>query len=210
MNQNVLKRIENIEYLWGIKYTRPTGALYKTLKVIYVILGIYTLAINLFYILGVIMMSSSDETFKYKIPYIIFVGVASLLLIASFIVMKKNDKLWAIISTTIASISAGIALIVIFSNQLGDITSGFLGYKISFYWRHLIPLVLMALLVILMAVIAIRAILKRRALCKLVCEMVKDVYGVSLEERDLSLEEWNKFIKNNNPKNYKKQFNTNE
>lgn len=202
---NVLKRIDNIEYLWGINYLKPDGTFCFILKILYAIIGVYTLCINLFYVIGVLLTNTSHRNLNFVQAYLIATTVASILLIGSFFIMRFNKKLWTVITSCVVNLVSCFTLIITFAVQLEDVL-GFGGYKTGFYWRHFIPLCLMIILTVVLTFIALRAIFIRKKSCETVCEMVQKIYGFSLEDNDLTLEQWQEFIKNNNPKNYKKQF----
>ena len=157
---------------------------------------------NLFYVLGFLLMYSGTDNMKTVANSIITVSVCTGIMILGYVL--NCCKLY--LAGGIVSIIPSIFLIPLFGNILED-GLGFMGYKISFYWRHLGPLVVMILFMIIMTVIAVRANIKLERQYKRVCENLFNMYNIDPQSgNELSEEQWDEFLKNYDPNDYKKQF----
>ena len=73
---------------------------------------------------------------------------------------------------------------------------GLFGYKYSFYWRHSVPLALIAVFAIWLSVLALRANIKTKKQYRKITENLYNQYHISEENEQLSEEEWQEFIEN--------------
>ena len=144
----VLQRVRDVEKKNGIVYAKPDGKLYITLKVLYSIVGIWTFFMNLFYVLGFLLMYSGTDNMKTVANSLITVSFCTGVMILGYVL--NCCKIY--LAGGIASIAPAALLIPLFGNVLED-GLGFMGYKLSFYWRHLGPLAVMIILMIIMTVI---------------------------------------------------------
>jgi len=198
----VLQRVRDVEKKNGIVYAKPDGKLYITLKVLYSIVGIWTFFMNLFYVLGFLLMYSGTDNMKTVANSLITVSVCTGVMILGYVL--NCCKIY--LAGGIASIAPAALLIPLFGNVLED-GLGFMGYKLSFYWRHLGPLAVMIILMIIMTVIAVRANIKLDRQYKRVCENLFNMYNVDPQSgNELTEEQWDEFLKNYDPNEYKKQF----
>lgn len=200
--EGVLKRVRDVEKKNGIVYAKPDGKLYITLKVLYSILGVWTFFMNLFYVLGFLLMYSGTDEMKTVANSLITVSVCTGVLILGYVL--NCCKLY--LAGGIVSVAPSVFLIVVFGHLLED-SLGFMGFKISFYWRHLGPLVLMILFIVIMTVIAVRANIKLDRQYKRVTENLFNMYNIDPESgNELTEEQWDEFLKNYDPNEYRKQF----
>lgn len=196
----VLKRVRALEEKKGIKYAMPDGKLFKTLKVLYVIVFAYTIAINLLFILAMFLkvdlgLAGMSDVFNY----ILSVSVCSVLIIAGLVLQKF--KLY--LSAGITSVLPEIFLIPVYAIPLREDIDGFLGLKYSFYYKHGVPLLLMILFMTFMTVIAKRAEIKTDKMYKRVTENLFSMYAVAEgEAENLSEEQWDEFLRNYDPDKY--------
>ena len=195
MRYNILQRVRQIEEKAGIKYAKTDGKLYKSLKVVYVIAFIYSMVMNVLYLLGNLLIYSGKESFANIKNTLITVTVATVGLIAALVFAKFKKQIWANITAVVLNLFSGVFLILTFAHLLED-DLGFLGYKFSFYWRHSVPLLLIIILSIWICIIALREILKTQKQYKKVVENLYEKYNVSSENEQLSEEEWDEFLKN--------------
>lgn len=195
MQYNILQRVRRIEEKAGIKYAKADGKLYITLKVLYIILFAYTMAINVLYVLGTSLVYSGKDTFADIKNSLITVTVASLGLIAALVFAKFKNKIWANITCMALNLLSCIFLVLTFAQRLTD-DLGFLGYKFSFYWRHSVPLLLIIIFSAWFCIIAIREMVKTKKQYKKVVENLYEKYNVASENEQLSEEEWEEFLKN--------------
>lgn len=199
MQENVLRRVRAVEEKNGIKYAKTDGKLYKTLRVFYAIVFAYTMVINLLYISGMALVYGGTENFKNVANSLIAVCVCTALIIAGFVLSFFRFKTAA----GIISIVPEIFLIPVFGFALRD-SLGFMGFKTSFFWRHLIPLVLLIVLIAATTVIAVRAKFKTKKQYKRVTDNLYKLYQQN--ENDISDEQWEEFLRNYDPTDYKKLF----
>ena len=193
----VLKRVEEIEYKCGIKYAKVDGKLYKTLNVFYVISFIWTLLMNSLYLAGVIMINSGRDTMKDVLEPIITVTVCTVALIFGLVFKKLKLNIASLVTTLVSA----VILNVLFGRLLQDFL-GFAGFKISFYWRHLGPLVLLSVMIIWMTVIALREKYKKN---KLYSKVENDIYNsFHNSASEMTEEQWNEFMENYDHDEYRK------
>lgn len=193
MYDGVLARVREMEQKRGIKYARTNGKLYKTLKVLYSIIGIWTFFMNLFFVLGFLLMYSNTDSMSKALNPVITVSVCTLGLIAGYVL--NCVKLH--IPSVILNILSSSFLIAVFAGLLQD-TFGLWGYKASFYWRHLAPILLIVIFSVFLTVIALREKYKTQKLYKKVTENLFDTYNISNDE-NISEEQWEEFLQNYNP-----------
>lgn len=202
----VLKRVREVERKNGIIYAKPDGKLYITLKVIYSIVGLWSFFMNLFYVLGFLLMYSGTDNMKNVSNSLITVSICTAVLIAGYAL--NCCKLY--LAGGILSVLSAIMLIPTFARPLED-SLGYFGYKASFYWRHFAPLVIMIALITWLTVLAVRAKVKTERQYKRVSENLYNMYNCNIAEGEISEEAWNSFLESYDPHNYKKQFrNVNE
>lgn len=201
MQESVLRRVRAVEEKNGIKYAKTEGKLYKTLRVIYIILFAYTMAINLFFVAGTALVYGKTDNFINVQNTVISVCVCTAVIIAGFVLSFFRFKLAA----GIISIIPEILLISVFGSAMQDIT-GFMGYTVSFFWRHFIPLVLLVIIMTATTVIALRARIKTEKQYKKVMDNLYNIYKQS--GTDITDEQWEEFLKYYDPTDYKKLFKT--
>lgn len=200
MNESVLKRVRITEEKHGIKYAKTDGPLYRTLRVAYTVLFAYTLGINLLFILGMLLTHTGTESFNASLKNsLITVTAASGFIIGGYCLSFSRFKLVA----GIVSALPEILLIAVFGRLMED-SLGFLGFTASFYWRHAAPLALLVLLISATTFIAVRARLKTEKQYKKVMDNLYSIYSVGAN--DITDEQWNEFLKDYDPTDYKKLF----
>lgn len=199
MQESVLRRVRMVEEKNGIRYAKTDGKLYKALRVFYAIVFAYTMAINLLYIAGMALVYGGTDNFKNVSNSLISVCVCTAVIIAGFVLSFFRFKLVA----GIISIVPEIFLIPVFGSVLSD-SLGFMGFKISFFWRHLVPLALLVILMTATTFIAVRARIKTEKQYKKVTDNLYKLYKASGAE--ISDEQWEEFLNNYDPTDYKKLF----
>ena len=199
MQESILRRVRAVEEKNGIKYAKTDGRLYKTLRVFYIILFAYTTAVNLLYIAGMTYVYLGTDNFKNVVNSIVTVSICTALIAVGFVLSFFRFKLAA----GIISIVPEIFLIPVFGIALSD-SLGFLGFKASFYWRHFAPLALLVILMIFTTVIAVRARIKTEKQYKKVTDNLYKLYRQN--GNDISDEQWEQFLNNYDPTDYKKLF----
>ncbi|MBQ8532634.1 MAG: hypothetical protein IJ432_04285 [Clostridia bacterium] len=200
----VLKRVRALEQKKGIVYAKPDGKLCRSLRVIYTVVFAYTMAINLLYIAGMLITVDAGTTLMPDVlNSVLTVSACSIFVIAGLVLMYCKFYLTAGITSVIPL----VFLVPVFAVRLKDDLDGLFGYKYSFYWRHFVPIVIMILLMVWMTVIAQRAKIKTDRLYKKVTENLFNMYKVTDDESEnISEEQWNDFLQNYNPDEYKGQI----
>ena len=195
LQQNILNRVRKVEEKRGIVYAKTDGKLYKTLKVFYIIFLVYTFIINALFVLSNFMVYYGTDTFNSVKKPIIIVICSTLCFIASLFVLRFKDKIWANITTIILNLLPCVLTVLVYANLMED-SLGLFGYKYSFYWRHSVPLALIAVFAIWLSVLALRANIKTKKQYKKITENLYNQYHISEENEQLSEEEWQEFIEN--------------
>ncbi len=203
MQESILRRVRIIEEKKGIKYAKTDGRLYKTLRVLYIIVFAYTMVINLLYIASMALVHGGTDSFKDIANSYISVCICTGIMIAGFVLSFFRFKFAA----GVISVVPEIFLIPVFGVGLRD-SLGFMGFKTSFYWRHLAPLAILIILMTAITVIALRANLKTEKQYKKVMDNLYKLYKES--GADLSDEQWEEFLANYDPTDYKKIFQAEE
>ena len=203
MQESVLRRVRAVEEKNGIKYAKTNGKLYKTLRVFYIVAFAYTMVINLLYIASMAFMHGGTDSFENVVNSLISVCICTALMIAGFVLSFFRFKLAA----GIISVVSEIFLIPVFGAELSD-SLGFMGFKISFYWRHLAPLAILIILMTATTVIAVRAKVKTEKQYKKVTDNIYKQYKESGAE--ITDEQWEEFLANYDPTDYKKLFKAEE
>lgn len=200
--EGVLKRVRMLEEKNGIKYAKADGKLYGTLKVLYTIVGVWALLMNLFFILGFLLQYTGTDSMSKALNYIWISTAGTVLMIAGYVLSCCKFYL----TGGILSVLSELLLIPFFGSILKD-SIGFLGFKTSFYWRHFAPLALMLIFMVWMTVIAVKARVKTNRMYKKVCENLYNMYNVSVANGDIITDEqWDEFLADYDPNDYKKQF----
>ena len=199
MQESVLMRVRMIEEKNGIKYAKTDGKLYKTLRVLYIITFAYTMAINLLYIAGMLLVYGGTDNFKNVVNSLISVCVCTAVIIVGFVLSFFRFKFAA----GVMSIAPEIFLIPVFGAVMKD-DLGFMGFTASFFWRHFAPLALLVILMTATTVIAVRARIKTEKQYKKVTENLYKLYQST--GGDISDDQWEEFLKEYDPTDYKKLF----
>lgn len=199
MQESVLRRVRMIEEKNGIKYAKTDGKLYKTLRVLYIITFAYTMAINLLFIAGMLLVYGGTDNFKNVANSLISVCICTAVIIAGFVLSFFRFKFAA----GVMSIAPEIFLIPVFGAVMKD-DLGFMGFTASFFWRHFAPLALLVILMTATTVIAVRARIKTEKQYKKVTENLYKLYQST--GGDISDDQWKEFLKEYDPTDYKKLF----
>lgn len=189
MYDNVLEKVKLYEEKRGIVYATTDGRLYKGLKGLYVLAFVYTMVMNFFFIMGNVLSETRFENFKNSVYT---VGALSLVLIVALVALRFKKHIVANAAAFVLNAFGSAALVLTFAKLLEDV----LGYKASFYWRHLVPLCILVFLSLCLTIIAVRAILKTQKSYKKVVENLYLSHQTAAENTGLSDEEWDEVLKN--------------
>ncbi|MGN0451464.1 MAG: hypothetical protein ACI4FN_05070 [Acutalibacteraceae bacterium] len=203
MQESVLRRVRMVEEKNGIKYAKTDGKLYKTLRMLYSLVFIYTVGINLLFISGMLLVYGGTDKMAGILNSLISVCACTALIIAGYVLSFFKFKLAA----GIMSVIPEIFLIPVFGSVMRD-SLGIFGFSTSFYWRHLIPLAVLIILMTATTVIAVRARLKTEKLYKKVTDNLFEIYHSS--GNNITDGEWEEFLKNFDPTDYKRLFKESE
>lgn len=199
MQESVLKRVRMIEEKHGITYAKTDGKLYKALRVSYTLLFIYTMGINLLFIFGMLLTRLGTDNFKSILNSLITVIVCTVLIIAGYALSFTRFKL----VSGILSILPEIMLVAVFGSIMKD-SLGIMGFTPSYFWRHFAPLLILVILMAATTVIAVRARIKTEKQYKKVLDNLYALY--SLNSDDISDEQWEAFLEEYDPTDYKKIY----
>ena len=178
-----------VEEKHGITYAKTDGRLYKALRVSYTLLFIYTMGINLLFICGMLLTRLGTDNFKGILNSLITVIVCTVLIIAGYVLSFTRFKL----VSGILSVLPEIMLVVVFGSIMKD-SLGVMGFKVSYFWRHFAPLLILVILMAVTTVIAVRARFKTEKQYKKVLDNLYALY--SLNSDDISDEQWEAFRRN--------------
>lgn len=199
MQESVLRRVRMVEEKHGITYAKTDGRLYKALRVSYTLLFIYTMGINLLFICGMLLTRLGTDNFKGVLNSLITVIVCTVLIIAGYVLSFTRFKL----VSGILSVLPEIMLVVVFGAIMKD-SLGVMGFKASYFWRHFAPLLILVILMAVTTVIAVRARFKTEKQYKKVLDNLYALY--SLNSDDISDEQWEAFLEEYDPTDYKKIY----
>lgn len=196
--EGVAQRVRKLEEKNGIIYAKPDGSLYNTLKWIYILVFIYGNFNTLAYLLGMTIIHSNNlNEFSLEISTAAICLV--LMIIGLVLILKKVH----IIGTALNVLPA---VVLIFFFKYGLTESDGVVY-LKYYWRHLAPMVIIALMTIWLAIIAIRANLKFKKGYIKVTENLYNLYKVNVSTgEELEEEQWTEFLQKYDPFNYKPEF----
>ena len=185
----ILKRVRELEKKQGIVYAKTNGKLCVSLKIIYLIIMIFATLMNLFYIIGMLLINF--QNLKNVADSLITTSILTLALIAAIVLNRLKLHTASAVLTVITS----AFLIPLFVGIMEDV-AGFLDLKTSFYWRHFTPLLIAVILAIWIAVISLREKKKVNFMYKKVEENLYNIYHTSANE--ISKEQWAEFLENYN------------
>lgn len=204
MQESVLRRVRMIEEKHGITYAKTDGKLYKALRISYTfLLFSYVVPINLLFIFGMLLTRLGTDNFKSILNSLITVIVCTVLIIAGYVLSFTRFKL----VSGILSVLPEIMLVVVFGSIMKD-SLGVMGFTPSYFWRHFAPLLILVILMVATTVIAVRARIKTEKQYKKVLDNLYALYSVNTN--DISDEQWEIFLAEYDPTDYKKIFKENK
>lgn len=189
---SIMKRVRRVEEKRGISYAKVDGKLFSGVTVIAAIAWIYMFVMNLMFILSMsLALSIGQAEFSFIGNAFVTVCVGSALMVLGAVLFFVRFK---IIGSAVCF--SGIPFMVLaFANHLKD-SLGFLGFKLSFYWRHSVPALILALMLIWLLIIAIRERAKTEKQYKKIVENLYNTYHTG--EDEITEEQWEEFLKNYN------------
>lgn len=191
---SILSRVSFIERKYGINYAKPDGKLFKTLNIFNILVFAYYTGVNLLLIMGMWLRYSDVKIPADAKNFLYTVIICSSVSLLGFILTEC--KLYT--AGTVISFLPLAPLFITYAREMSD-SLGFLGYKPSFYYRHAIPIILLAALNIFMFVITLRAQIKQNKLYKKILDGIYTQYH-SHDGAALTDEEWESIIENYDPR----------
>lgn len=139
------------------------------------------------------------DNFKSILNSLITVIVCTVLIIAGYVLSFTRFKL----VSGILSVLPEIMLVVVFGSIMKD-SLGVMGFTPSYFWRHFAPLLILVILMAATTVIAVRARIKTEKQYKKVLDNLYALYSVNTN--DISDEQWEIFLAEYDPTDYKKIY----
>ncbi len=194
---SILERVRYVEYKYGIQYAKPDGKLFAAVRTAYLLFFIYHSVMVLLFLLGQILKYGNTENWAPNAAGFWMVLGAELFSIGGYVLLKTPWKIWGVA----VSILQAPLLAVLFGERMTDDLVRF-GIRVSFYWRHLIPLVVMFVLLLWMLGIIVRAAVKTNRQYKKIVETLYTQYhvGVTEEGEGISDQQWDEFLANYDPR----------
>ena len=201
--ESILKRVRFAEEKYGIRYAKPDGKLCGSLRTVYLLLFIYHSVMTLLFLAGILLLNAGTEHWGDYAPFFWAVCGAQAIAIGGLILQYTPLKLWGCAVSVIPT----VGMILIFGHLLAD-NLGWLGIKVSFYWRHFAPLAVMILLLVWMIVLIVRATVKTDRQYKRIVENLYAQYHIGVTEDDtaVSEEQWETFLATYDPRKGKEPF----
>ncbi len=203
--ESILKRVEAYEKKCQITYAKADGKLFSCLRILLTLSVIYMFAINLLAILSLFIKAKSlnEYTIMTKATLVTVTVVTALLVL--FIILTYFKNIWIKLAATIFLFAANIYLIFPFY-AISNNGLGFFNLVPVFYWRHLLPFVLILIFALWMIVIIIRQEYMLNFRYKTIINNLYQAYksDPTTNFDTLSEEEWNDFLKNYDPTNMRK------
>ena len=188
---NVLEKVRKVEEKNGINYAKTDGKLYKTINVLHILAWVYTLGINILFLLGNLVLMSSNESLEINKAPFVTVLTATVLLIVARVIMRFKNQVWANIASGALNLIICPVLAFTFANLMED-SLGLWGLNFSFYWRHAIPLALIIIFGVWLTIIALRANIKTDKQYK---KTLENIYN-QFKNQNFSEEQWEDYLKN--------------
>lgn len=189
----VLKRVRELEEKNGIVYAKTNGALYKTLKVFYTIIFIWSFLMNSITALSYIFRYQSISNKAEIKDMIITIVAATVALLIGYVLNCVKCYLAGAIATV-----ASVSILLPFFINLFKESLVIFEWALPIYLRYLAPLSLIVFLDIWMTVIALRAQRKTDKQYKKVLENLFNEQSGD-DSKPVSEEEWDSFLENYKP-----------
>ncbi len=192
-NANILEYVEKYKYKYGISNVSDNKRIMNVLTVLGAICWCYAFFMAMIFIIGTSMqikLGFVDFDFFKNSFYSIITG--TVLMVASAVLLCCRQKLIACIVGIISQPVMVIAFSHLMRDPIGDL-------KLSFYWRHAIPAVLLVLFAVIILFFLLNGIVKDNKLYNMLVEGLYKQYGTRDGEK-LTDDEWNEFLSNYKPK----------
>lgn len=175
--------VDEFEYKKGISYVKTDSRVYISTRVVYILSFVYKIFCSLILIAG---MSFVKEPLE-KSMRVNVISSAVLYMLAFVVMLFKVDFVSAIfnILAVILEMTVAIPGLVIYADAVS--------IQPSFYWKHLIPMLLVLITCGIMAYISVSAYFKRRRSRKTVLDKLYNENSEALKEGGESA--WEELLK---------------
>lgn len=199
-NPHMNERVKKYQNKRGIQYATADGALYKALKILYIIAFAVNILFNVFYILVKLVSLGAENSQSSDISGLIQISVFTAALIAGFVLTVIHRTRWVgrIISMAALAASAiALAVITAGSGSAQDINEMMIGsiqlhLPLYFYLRHGLPAFIGFVLLALMTLIDI---LSRTRYNRLYRRLENELYAQYLAQTAAPTDEgWQQFL----------------
>ena len=182
-NPNILKMVEKYRYRKGIVITDEKSNIFKIFKIIYFISLIWTFVFNLYFLIGNIVSLVFSEV-KIKTTPAITILISTIFLVAGFIFLLKKLYIPGGIATIFSLIMGIVQYYTLLLNDI-QLNGGITHF---FYWRHLIPTIIVLVTCLVICYIGI----KTKVLLNRDYKKITEKLYVSSSDKltDLSDEQW--------------------
>lgn len=190
-NENILKYLEKYKYKYGISYAEENGKLAKFFSVAVSVLWVYSfftsvlsiLSFSLNFKVGTLEYTDFDSAFITTI-------VCAVVMIAAAALFVCNFKVAGCITAVITQPFTVLAY--------ENISKYGTGYLAGFYWKYLIPAILITVFSALLLTVIIRARVKTNRLYNNLIDGLYKKYGTK-DGQKLTDSEWEDFLSRYNP-----------
>lgn len=201
---NILKRVEQVEYKLGISYAKTKGKLYKTMWRIDLIGVIYLFIINALVVTSTLMNKAvgAGNNVKFNNLSIILICGFTLLPIVGLILSNLHFE---IIGSALNIAAVPYFCYIYIKTCISSTGEGLFGLIKLFYIRHLPSMVIILITAFIMLFIAVREKIKVNRMYKRIIENLYKNYAdkKKSENEEVSDEEWKDFVKHYSPKSMK-------
>ena len=186
---NILNRVYERQRKSGVGYPERGGKLYNFFKFFFIVSTIFASLWGLFYIIATVMFwdegMASDDIINF-----VLVTVCTALMLLSLIALKFNKNLIAAGVFGGINIASAITLSILFYQMQSHSKNGL---QISYYWRHLIPLIIAGICAIGLTVVVYIAYFGLKKAYNSLLEFVYSEYNTL---PDGEKPEWEEYVKN--------------
>ncbi len=201
---NILKRVEQVEYKLGVSYAKTKGKLYGGLWKANLIGVIYLFVINALVVTSTLMNKAAGIAYNVKFSnlHIVLICVFTVLPIAGLVLSKLKLE---IIGSALSFVSIPYFCFLYIKVCISSDGEGLFGLIKLFYIRHLPSIMIILITASVMLFIAIREKIKVNRMYKRIIENLYKNYAdkKKSEDKEVSDEDWKDFIKHYSPKTMK-------
>ncbi len=212
MYEGVLEKVESNRRKRGVVPINE-GFKFKLCKFLYFLAFVYSLVMSLPVIIGFLMKASQSQDGFSAFVSDRLVGYATLalgtllLIVGCVLILKKKRSVLTVSVALVLTVACSVALIFFFKDNLIDELTD--KVKTMFYWRHLIPLGLTALLSVIVCGIDLTEKLRVRKEYNTILATIYEIHKQTTGQTEIGADEWDEFLENYNPETYKPQFKKN-